>query len=176
MSGFQTNSSEIDGNMESMIELDAVDRRSLDRLQRDNLVTNLDLAQQVGISPPACLRRVRRLREAGVIQGDVSVLAPAYAGRHMTALVEVTMERDRIDMIDNFKRAAMAEPAVRQCYFVTGDPDFALVVQVPDVAAYEAFTRRFLYANPDVAKFRTMVVLDPVKFEFRYDVLEEPAG
>ncbi len=144
--------------MESMIDLDVVDRRILDRLQRDDLATNLDLAQQVGISPPACLRPVRRLREAGVIQGDVSVPAPAYAGQHMTALVEVTMERDRIDMIDNFKRAAMAEPAVRQCYIVTGDPEFALVVQVPDVA-----------------KFRTKVVLDPVKFEFRYDILEETA-
>jgi len=161
--------------MEFMIELDPVDRRILDQLQKNNLVTNLELAELAGISPPACLRRVRRLREAGVIRADVSVLDPAYAGRHMTALVEVTLERDRIDMVDNFKRAALAEPAVRQCYFVTGDPDFALVVQVPDVAAYENFTRRFLYANPDVAKFRTMVVLDPVKFEFRYDILEEKA-
>ncbi|MSP49931.1 MAG: Lrp/AsnC family transcriptional regulator [Alphaproteobacteria bacterium] len=159
-----------------MIDLDAVDRRILTQLQQNNLVTNLELAKIAGISPPACLRRVRRLRQAGVIQGDVAVLDPAYAGRHMTALVEVTLERDRIDMVDNFKRAALAEAAVRQCYFVTGAPDFALVVQVPDVAAYEAFTRRFLYSNPDVAKFRTMVVLDPVKFEFRYDVLDEPAA
>jgi Lrp/AsnC family leucine-responsive transcriptional regulator len=79
------------------------------------------------------------------ILGDVAVLNPADAGRYMTALVEVTMERDRIDMIDSFKRAALAEPVVRQCSFVTGDPDFALVVRVPDVA-----------------KSRTMVVLDPV--------------
>lgn len=161
--------------MKSMIDLDATDRRILEQLQKNNLLTNQDLAEVVGISPPACLRRVRRLRDGGVILGDVAVLNPAYAGRFMTALVEVTMERDRIDMIDNFKRAAMAEPAVRQCYFVTGDPDFALVVQVPDVAAYENFTRRFLYSNPDVAKFRTMVVLDPVKFEFRYDLPEETA-
>lgn len=83
LGGNRGNNFEIGGIMESMIELDAVDRRILSRLQRDNLVTNLDLARQVGISPPACLRRVRRLREAGVIQGDVSVLAPAYAGRHM---------------------------------------------------------------------------------------------
>ncbi len=158
-----------------MIELDGVDRRILEQLQKNNLLTNQDLAEVVGISPPACLRRVRRLREGGVILGDVAVLNPVYAGRFMTALVEVTMERDRIDMIDNFKRVALAEPAVRQCYFVTGDPDFALVVQVPDVAAYETFTRRFLYSNPDVAKFRTMVVLDPVKFEFRYDLPEEKA-
>lgn len=162
--------------MKSMIDLDAVDRRILDRLQRDNLATNQDLAEAVGISPPACLRRVRRLRQAGVIQADVSVLDPRYAGRHMTALLEVTMERDRIDMIDNFKRAALAEPDVLQCYFVTGDPDFVLVVQVPDVAAYEAFTRRFLYSNPDVAKFRTMVVLGRVKFEFRHDVAETAPG
>src|SRR5690349_10477538 len=98
--------------MKSMIDLDAIDRRILEQLQKNNLLTNQDLAEVVGISPPACLRRVRRLRDGGVILGDVAVLNPAYAGQYMTALVEVTMERDRIDMIDNFKRAAMAEPAV----------------------------------------------------------------
>ena len=110
-----------------------------------------------------------------MILGDVAVRNPAYAGKYMTALVEVTMERDRIDMIDDFKRAALAEPTVRQCYFVTGDRDFALVVQVLDVAACENFTRRFLYTKSDVAKFRTIVVLDPVRCEFRYDLPEEKA-
>ena len=71
-----------------------------------------------------------------MILGDVAVRNPAYAGKYMTALVEVTMERDRIDMIDDFKRAALGEPTVRQCYFVTGDRDFALVVQVPDVKSW----------------------------------------
>lgn len=147
------------------IDLDAIDRRILERLQRNNKETNQDLAEAVGISPPACLRRVRRLRDAGAVRADVALLAPAVAGKHVTLLVEVMLERERLDIVDSFKRAMKAEPAVTQCWFVTGDPDFVLVIRVADMDAYEGLTRKLFYANPDVAKFKTLVALTEVKFE-----------
>lgn len=150
-----------------MINLDDIDRRLLRRLQTDNRETNLDLAAAVGISPPACLRRVRRLREAGIVRADVALLDPAVAGTHLTILVEVMLERERLDVVEGFKRAVAAEEAVTQCWLVTGDPDFVLVVRVPDMDAYERLTQRLFYANPNIAKYRTLVSISEVKFETR---------
>lgn len=142
-------------------------------MQTNNRETNQNLAEAVGISPPACLRRVRRLREAGAVRADVALLSPEVTGRHVTLLVEVMLERERLDVVEGFKRAIRAEPAVTQCWFVTGDPDFVLVVRVPDMDAYEALTQDLFYANPNVAKYRTLVALKEVKFETRVPILPQ---
>ena len=147
------------------MDLDRIDRNILGLLQRNNRFTNVELAQQVGLSAPACLRRVRALRDAGVIEADISLLSPDAIGRKVTVIVGVTMARGSTDVLDAFKRKMQATPAVTQCYLVTGDVDFVLVVQVEDMNAYQAFLERVLYDDPAVREMTSQVVVSRTKFE-----------
>lgn len=147
------------------MELDRIDRRILSLLQRNNRLTNLDLGQEVGLSAAACLRRVRALRQAGMIEADVSLLSPLATGRKVSVIVGVTMARGSTDVLDAFKRKMQATPAVTQCYLVTGDVDFILVVQVEDMNAYQAFLERVLYDDPSVREMTSQVVVSRTKFE-----------
>ncbi|WP_421864960.1 Lrp/AsnC family transcriptional regulator [Motiliproteus sp.] len=147
------------------MEFDRIDRRILDQLQRDNRISNQDLAERVGLSPPACLRRVRKLRQSGVILGDVALLDPLKMGQQLNIIVEVEMLRDQLDVYDAFVRKMRAAPEVSQCYEVTGEVDFVLVVQVADMQAYETFSRRDLSSDPHVSKFRSLISLRREKFD-----------
>ena len=149
------------------VPLDDIDRRILDRLQQDNQATNLALAEQVGLSPPACLRRVRRLREAGVIVRDVAIVDPAKVDRKIIAFVGVELERQREDALSAFERKMLAEPEVQQCYFVSGDNDYLLVVTCADMESYNAFCRRVLANDHDIRRFRTSFNLDRIKYDTR---------
>jgi Lrp/AsnC family leucine-responsive transcriptional regulator len=104
--------------------LDAADRRILDVLQDDNQITNLALADKIGLSPPACLKRVRRLRADKVIVKDVAVLDPESVGHSIVAFVGVELDRQREDVLAAFERRIATEPEVQQCYFVSGDIDY----------------------------------------------------
>lgn len=145
------------------MEFDAFDLKLLSILQLSTRGTAEELAQQVGLSPSACLRRVRRLREVGVIEAEVAVLTPRKVGRELTMVVQVALERERADIMDAFKRAMRATPEVMQCFYVTGDIDFILIVTMPSMEEYELFTDRFFFQNPNVRRFTTMVVMDRVK-------------
>lgn len=144
--------------------LDRIDRHILRCLQLDNKVSNLQLAEEVGLSPPACLRRVRKLREEGVIIGDVSLVNPRLLGRVLNIIVEVEMNRDQLDVHDAFMLKMQTAPEVTQCYQVTGDVDFVLVVMVADMEAYEAFARRELASDVNLRKFRSLISLKRNKF------------
>jgi Lrp/AsnC family leucine-responsive transcriptional regulator len=145
------------------VEIDDFDRRLLDALQEDNRRTGEELAAIVGLSPAACLRRAQRLRHEGVIERDVSILAPEAVGRKLTLMVLVTLERERPDVVDEFKRLMQRTPEVMQCFYVTGAADFVLLVIADDMADYEDFTRRYLFER-NVRRFETMAVMDRVKF------------
>jgi Lrp/AsnC family leucine-responsive transcriptional regulator len=145
------------------VELDQFDRRLLDALQQDNRRTGEQLAPIVGLSPAACLRRVQRLRDEGIIERDVAILAPQAVGRKLTLVVLVTLERERPDVVDAFKRAMQRAPEVMQCYYVTGAADFVLVLTADDMTDYEEFTRRYFFER-SVRRFETMAVMDRVKF------------
>lgn len=147
--------------------LDDLDRRILAVLQQDNRLSFAELAERVASSAASCMRRVRRLREDGIIVADIAVVDPQAVGKSLTAVVNIELENERLDLIDAFKREMRGAPEVAQCYMVTGDADFVVVVTVEDVAAFEAFTKKRLYANPNVRKFRSMIMLDRVKFEPR---------
>lgn len=147
------------------MEFDRIDRRILDQLQRDNRISNQALAERVGLSPPACLRRVRKLRQSGVITADVALLDPLQLGQLINIIVEVEIIRDQLDIYDAFVRKMQAAPEVSQCYQVTGEVDFVLVVQVPDMQAYEAFSRRDLSSDPHLSKFRSLISLRREKFD-----------
>lgn len=147
------------------IVLDAIDRKILDALQEDNQITNLALAARVGLSPPPCLRRVRRLREAGVIAKDVALVDPAMVGQAVTAFVGVELDRQREDVLASFERKIAAEPDVQQCYFVSGEIDYLLVVTCRDLDSYNAFARRVLANEHNIKRFRTSFNLSRIKYE-----------
>lgn len=149
-----------------MAKLDRADVALLEAVQRNNRLTSEDLAALVNLSPTACQRRLRRLRAEGVIESDVAIVSPKAVGRPVTMIVMVSLERERADIVDRFKRSIRASREVMLGYYVTGDADFILVVTAQDMEAYEAFTRRFFYENPDIKGFKTMVVMDRVKAGF----------
>ena len=154
--------------MES-IELDAIDWRLLDALQRDASLSNQDLAAQVHVSPPTCLRRVRRLREAGLIERQVALLNPQRVAQHLghglQAIVEVSLERQEAAWLDAFEQRVAADDAVAQCWRVSPGPDFVLVVQVSDMPAYQALAQRLFTAEAQVRNVRAFFALKRVKFE-----------
>jgi len=143
--------------------LDAFDRRILEILQRDNRTPQRRIGEMVNLSAPAVQRRIKRLEEEGVIAANVAILAPEKLGRSLSIIVEISVESERSDDLDAVKAAFRAAPEVQQCYYVTGDVDFVLVVLVADMAEYEALTRRLFFGNANVKKFRTLVTMDRVK-------------
>ncbi|KKD60264.1 ArsR family transcriptional regulator [Grimontia sp. AD028] len=147
------------------MKIDRIDKRILMALQTDNRIANVELAERVGLSPPACLKRVKRLRDEGVIAKDVSILNPDLAGVKMTMIVSVEMERDRREIYQLFRASILKAPEVTQCYQISGSYDFVLIVNVPDIKAYEAFVERVLHTDLNIRKFHTSVARRQVKFE-----------
>jgi len=145
------------------MKIDRIDKKILVVLQRNNRIPNLELAELVGLSPPACLKRVKRLREENVIVGDVSIINPALAGNTMTLIVSVEMERDRADIYQKFRKSILKAPEVTQCYQISGSYDFMLVVTVKDIQGYEIFVERVLHTDLNIRKFHTSVSLRTVK-------------
>lgn len=146
-----------------MIDLDDFDRRILAILQRDNRTPQREIGAAVNLSAPAVQRRIKRLEAAGVITANVAVVSPAAVGRPLTILVEVEMESERPDLLDAMKATFLSAPEVQQCYYVTGQVDIVLVVTVPDMAGYEDLTRRLFLGDPNLKKFRTLVVMNALK-------------
>lgn len=151
-------------------ELDELDRRILGVLQQDNRLSYAQLAERVNSSSASCMRRVKRLREEGVIVGDLALVDPTAVGKSLTVIVLVELERERLDLLDDFKREMHAADEVSQCYMVTGEADFVLVVTVEDIATFDHFVKTKLYANRNLRKFRSMITLDRLKFEPRVHV------
>lgn len=145
------------------LELDPQDRRLLSLLQDDAGIAINALADETGLSPASVQRRLRRLREGGVITREVAVIDPLAVGLGMSFIVMVELERDRIDQLDAFRRKALREPHVQQCYYVTGEADFALVCVTRDMADFEALTRRLFFGDENVRRFRTSVVMGRTK-------------
>jgi Lrp/AsnC family leucine-responsive transcriptional regulator len=154
------------------MKIDRIDRKILVALQRNNRIPNLELAELVGLSPPACLKRVKRLREEGAIIGDVSIINPELAGNTMTLIVSVEMERDRADIYQVFRNSILKAPEVTQSYQISGSYDFMLVVTVKDIQGYEHFVDRVLHTDLNIRKFHTSVSLRTVKFSTEIELEE----
>src|SRR5450432_2649717 len=118
---------------ENIEPIDDIDRRLLDLLQTDASRTNQALAEAAGVSPATALRRVRKLTDSGVIERQVALLAPRFADAGLSAIAEVSLDRQGAELLDAFEARAVAEPAVQQCYRVSPGPDFVLVAWVPDM-------------------------------------------
>ena len=149
--------------MSGSLALDKFDLAILGELQRDNQTPQRLIAEAVGLSAPAVQRRIQRLQESGAIKANVAVIDPAKIGQPITLLVAVEMESEHGEMLDAAKASFAAAPEVQQCYYVTGEADFMLVVIVPSMADYEALTKRLFFANNNVKRFQTSVAMDRVK-------------
>lgn len=150
-----------------MNELDAIDCRILDALQSDASPSNQDLAARVAVSPATCLRRVKRLEETGIIERRVALLSPDKLGAGLSAILEITLDRQGAEHLDAFEARAVQEAAVQQCWRVSPGPDFVLVVQLADMPAYQAFTQRLLTQEANVRNIKAFFSVKRAKFETR---------
>jgi Lrp/AsnC family transcriptional regulator, leucine-responsive regulatory protein len=155
--------------------MDDIDRQILEALQKDNQIGMDRLGDAVGLSASAAQRRVKRLRADDVITGDISVVEPASVGRRMTFIVEVTLIRENATIFEAFKRRMRDAPEVQQCYYVTGDEDFVLIVTAADMTEYESIATRLFLGDANVARYRTSVVMNRVKVSLAVPVLQERA-
>ncbi|MGN6527051.1 MAG: Lrp/AsnC family transcriptional regulator [Burkholderiaceae bacterium] len=151
-------------------DLDAVDRHLLELLQADASRTNQALAEAAGVSPATALRRVRRLVLSGVIERQVALLAPRFADAGLSAIAEITLDRQGSELLDAFEARAVAEPAVQQCYRVSAGPDFVLVAWVPDMAAWSALVQRLFTQDANVRNVKTYFSVKRAKFDPRVPV------
>ncbi|MER1966840.1 Lrp/AsnC family transcriptional regulator [Castellaniella sp. GW247-6E4] len=149
------------------LEFDELDLRILEQLQRDCSLSNQALAQRVHASPPTCLRRVRRLIEGGVIERQVAILNPASVGAGLTAIIEITLDTQAVEHLDDFEAHLIADPAIAQCYRVSSGPDFILVAQLADMAAYQALARRAFTSDARVRNVRSFFATARGKFDTR---------
>lgn len=143
--------------------MDAVDHKLLAVLQQNSKTSIQNLAEHIGASTASVQRRLKVLRDTGVIQKEVAVLDQQKLGFGITAVVSIELERDRLDQIDTFKRKARLDRQVTNFYCIAGESDFMMIVVARDIADYEAFTHRFFFADKNVRKFRTSIVISTEK-------------
>lgn len=151
------------------IAIDDIDLRLLDALQGDAAVSNQALAALVHVSPPTCLRRVKRLRDAGLIERQIAILnadrlAPLL-GHGLSAVVEISLDHQGAEHLDAFERRVAPDDAVQQCYRVSPGPDFVLIVHVADMPAYQALAQRLFTADANVRNVKAFFCLKRAKFE-----------
>ena len=147
------------------MELDATDWKILDLLQFNARISNVELAQQVGLSPSPCLNRVRALEKAGYISRYVSLLDALQIGLKVSVFIQVTLEKQIEPALETFERAIRDRPEVMECYLMTGDADYLLRVLVPDLQALEHFILNFLSRVPGVGNIKSSFALKQVKYQ-----------
>jgi DNA-binding Lrp family transcriptional regulator len=155
----------------SQTELDAIDLQLLERLQIDASLSNQALAELVHVSPPTCLRRVKRLHEVGLIEREIAVLSvdtlAAIIGHGLCAVVEITLDRQDQTALEAFEQKVAREVAVQQCYRVSPGPDFCLVVHARDMPDYLALTQRLFTSDANVRNVKTFFSIKRSKFGAR---------
>jgi Lrp/AsnC family transcriptional regulator, leucine-responsive regulatory protein len=144
---------------------DETDLRLLDLLQHDASLSNQDLAVAAHTSAATCLRRVKRMVDAGVIERRVAILSTERLGAGLTALTEVTLDRQGAEHLAAFEARAVADAAVQQCYRVSPGPDFMLVLQAADMSAYNAVVQRLFTQDANVRNVKSFFSVHRAKFE-----------
>ena len=151
------------------IDIDNIDIKLLNALQSDASLSNQSLAALTHISPPTCLRRVKRLREVGLIERQVALLNPdklaRVIGHGLTAIVEITLDRQGDEHLAAFEQRITEQTAVQQCYRTTPGPDFVLIVQVADMPAYLALSQSLFTSDANVRNVKAFFSVKRAKFE-----------
>ena len=144
-------------------EIDRIDLRILNVLQRDGRISNLKLAESVALSPTAVLARVQRLQRDGYILGYEAMLNPLKLGAGMMVFVEVLLDRTTPNVFEAFKAAVQVRPEIMECHMVAGGFDYLLKTRMADMLAYRAFAGTVLWQLPGVRETRTYAVMEEVK-------------
>lgn len=142
---------------------DPFDRAILAILQRDTTTPQREIAEAVNLSAPAVQRRIKRLQEAGIIRAHVAVLDHCRLGRPLTITVEVRVASEQPHKVAPFRRRVQDDPAVQQCYAITGEADFLLILTAASMEDYEAISARLFGNDDNIERFRTAVVLSTLK-------------
>jgi Lrp/AsnC family transcriptional regulator, leucine-responsive regulatory protein len=150
-----------------VMALDATDLRLLELLQDDASLSNQALAERAHVSPATCLRRVKQLTESGVIERRVALLSAERLGAGLSAIVEITLDRQGAEHLAAFEQRVLSEASVQQCYRVSPGPDFVLVVQVPDMAGYHLLVQRLFTQDANVRNVKSFFSVHRGKFTTR---------
>lgn len=145
-----------------MATLDAIDRKILGALRLDGRLPNNMLAQEVGLSPSACLRRVRILEETGVIRGYTALVAEGAVDGGLVAIVRITLEKQTEDLLNRFEQAVRRHPEIVECFLMTGDADYLVRVVAESTADYEAIHKGILMRLPGVARIHSSFAIRSV--------------
>ena len=162
--------------MEEISELDGTDLALLDQLQIDAALTNQELARKVHVSPPTCLRRVKGLRDAGLIARQVALVntdrLASVIGHGLQAIVEITLERQGQEQQESFEARVAGDTSVQQCYRVSPGPDFVLVVQARDMPDYLRLAQRLFTSDANVRNVKAFFSVKRAKFDPRIPLVE----
>lgn len=143
--------------------MDAFDKQILRVLQKNSRISSEELGAEIGLSASACQRRIKKLKQAGVIKHEVAVLDANKLTGSITTIVEVTLERGGEDVLDEFIQRLDEEEHVQQFYYVSGLVDFIVIVVTEDMHAYDTLSRRVFMSQPYVQKFTSHVVIQAGK-------------
>jgi Lrp/AsnC family transcriptional regulator, leucine-responsive regulatory protein len=146
-----------------MVELDAIDKRILEVLQRNARIANTELADEVGLTPAPCLRRVRRLEEEGFIAHYTAILDAKKMNMGLTVFVMVTLDRQTKGTYDDFTAKMRSKPEVLECYLILGERDFLLKICVADLEAYQKFYLEHLTRAPGVRNINSIIAVSEEK-------------
>ncbi|TGN95813.1 Lrp/AsnC family transcriptional regulator [Burkholderia sp. USMB20] len=146
------------------MQLDAIDIRILNELQKDARLSNVELASRVNLSPSPCLARVKAMERSGLIRQRVTLLSPETLGLNVNVFIHVSLENQRREGLDEFERAVVVIPGVMECYLMTGDADYLLRVLVRDTPALEKLIVDELARIPNVKSIRSSFALKQVMY------------
>jgi Lrp/AsnC family leucine-responsive transcriptional regulator len=144
-------------------EIDNFDLAILRILQTDNTLPQKVIAEQINLSVASVHRRIKRMTDSGMIESNIAVLNPSKMGNPVTLFVEVELADERADLIDGLKKKFSENPSIQQCYYVTGEVDFILIIVTSSMKEYELLTRELFFSNSNIKRFRTFVVMDRIK-------------
>lgn len=152
------------------IQFDKIDRKILALLQANGRMSNAELAQNVSLSPSACLRRVQKLEESGVIAGYVALVRQEAVGRPTSIFVEVALKTQSEESLNAFERAVQDCPDIMECYLMSGDSDYLIRVVAADTQDYERIHKQHLTRLPGVARIRSSFALRAICKKTALDV------
>ena len=151
------------------LDIDETDIRLLGALQSDASLSNQEFAKLAHISPPTCLRRIKRLKDAGLVEREIAILNPdklaRITGHGLTAIVEITLDRQGDEHVTAFEQRVSGDAAVQQCYRTSPGPDFVLVVHVKDMPTYLALSQRLFTGDANVRNVKAFFSVKRSKFE-----------
>ena len=156
--------------MKSSEALDPFDLAILRILQKDNTVPQRVIGERVNLSAPSVQRRIKRLEASGIIAAQTATLDPAGFGPALTIVVQVELNVETGGAIDVVKQSFIDAPEIQQCYYVTGEADFVLIILVQDMSEYEALTQRLFFSNEMIKMFKTFVTMDRTKVSLEIDI------